>query len=89
MEDFQKIQPVTRLKRNLLDIVKNMEEENTTIAITRNGEAVAVLMTLERYEALMETIEVLSDKEIMQALETSMKDFKAGRVSGHDEVWEE
>ena len=31
MEDFQEILPVTKVKRNLLDIIKRMEEEETTI----------------------------------------------------------
>ena len=34
MEDFQKILPITKAKRDLLDIIKQMEEEDETIAIT-------------------------------------------------------
>ena len=44
MEDFQQILPVTKVKRNLLDILKHMEEEEATIALTRNGEPVGVMM---------------------------------------------
>ena len=89
MEDFQHIQPVTKIKRNLLDILKRMEEEDSTIAITRNGEPVGVMMTLARYEALLETIEVLSDREILRFLEQSEKDFKEGKVLRHKEVWKD
>ena len=89
MEDFQQITPVTKFKRNLLDILKCMEEEDATIAITRNGEPVGVMMTLDRYEALLETIEILSDKEIPRSLEESRKDFKAGKVFSHEDVWED
>ena len=42
MEDFQQIFPITKAKRNLLAIVKRMEEEDETIAITKNGEPVGV-----------------------------------------------
>ena len=87
MEDFQQILPVTKVKRHLLDILKRMEEEDATIALTRNGEPVGVMMTLARYEALMETIEILGDKEIMRALEASTKDFKSGKVFADEEVW--
>ncbi len=89
MEDFQHIQPVTKIKRNLLDILKRMEEEDSTIAITRNGEPIGVMMTLARYEALLETIEVLSDREILRFLEQSEKDFKEGKVLRHKEVWKD
>ena len=89
MEDFQQIFPITKAKRNLLDIIKRMDEEDETIAITKNGEPVGVMMCMSRYEALLETIEILGDKEILRSLEESKKGFASGRVFGHDEVWEE
>ena len=89
MEDYQRILPVTKAKRDLLDIVKRMEEEDETIAITKNGEPVGVMMCMSRYEALLETIEVLSDKEILRSLEKSKKDFESGRVFDHEAVWDE
>lgn len=57
MEDFQEILPVTKVKRNLLDIIKRMEKEETTIALTRNGEPVSVMMPLS----------ILSDKQILKS----------------------
>ncbi|MCF8130934.1 MAG: type II toxin-antitoxin system Phd/YefM family antitoxin [Deltaproteobacteria bacterium] len=89
MEEFQHILPVTKVKRDLLDILKRMEEEESTIAVTRNGEAVGIMMSLARYDSLMETIEILSDKEVLSALKKSKEDFKTGRVFSHEDVWEE
>ena len=88
MEDFQRILPVTRVKRELLDILKRMEEDEATIALTRNGEPVGVMMTLSRYEALLETIEILSDRTILQSLEQSKKDFEKEKVYSDEEVWQ-
>jgi prevent-host-death family protein len=87
MEDFQEILPVTKVKKNLLEILKRMQEEESTIALTRNGEPVGVVMTLTRYEALMETIEILSDKEILRSLQQSQKDFETGKVFSHEKTW--
>ena len=89
MDELQKILPVTKVKRELLDILKSMEEEYSTITMTRNGEPVGVMMTPDRYEALLETIEILGDNKILQTLRTSQKDFKSGRVYTHDEVWKD
>ncbi len=68
MEEFEHILPVTKVKRDLLDILRRMEEEEATIAVTRNGEAVGIMMSLSRYDSLMETIEILSDREILKSL---------------------
>ena len=88
MSDMQHIMPVTKVKQGLLDILKVMQEEGRTIMLTRNGEAVGVMMTPDRYEALMETIEILADKKVVDALKSSAKDFKAGRVYSDAAVWE-
>ena len=89
MDELQKILPVTKVKRELLDILKAMEEEYATITITRNGEPVGIIMTPDRYEALLETIEILGDNKTLQALKASQNDFKSGRVFTHDEVWKD
>jgi prevent-host-death family protein len=89
MEDIQHILPVTKVKRGLLELLKRMEEEQSTIALTRNGEPVGILLTPRRYEALLETIEILSDREIVRALLDSAGDYSAGKVFSHGEVWSE
>ena len=89
MEDIQHIWPVTKVKSGLLDLLKRMEEEQSTIAITRNGEPVGILLTPRRYEALLETIEILSDREILEALVDSAANYAAGKVFSHKEVWSE
>ena len=89
MEDFQQILPVTKVKRDLLDILKRMEEEEATIALTRNGEPIGVMMPLSRYESLLETIDILSDKQILRSLEKSKKDFKSGKIFSDEEVWKD
>ena len=87
MEDIQESFPVTKVKRELLDLLRRMEEDQSTIALTRNGEPVGVLMTLERYEALLETIEILSDKSIMRSLAKSAKDFSSATETVLRWVW--
>lgn len=87
MEDIQQILPVTKAKRGLLEILKRMAEDESTIALTRGGEAVGILMTPRRYEALLETIEILADEAIVKALLDSSSDYRAGRICSHEEVW--
>jgi PHD/YefM family antitoxin component YafN of YafNO toxin-antitoxin module len=87
MNDISQIMPVTKVKRGLLDILKTMQEEDSTITLTRNGEPVGVMMTPNRYEAILETIEILADKEVLAALRCSAKEFQAGKVYTDTDVW--
>ncbi len=87
MSDILQIMPVTKVKRGLLDIIKTMQEDDSTITLTRNGEAVGVMMTPDRYEALLETIEILVDKDVLAALRASAQDFQEGKVFSDEAVW--
>ena len=89
MVDTQKVIPLTKVKRNLLDIIKEIGVEDTTITVTKNGVPVGIMMNPGRYEGLLETIEVLGNKKVVKALAASTRDFKAGRVHDHDDVWAE
>jgi len=89
MVESQTILPVTKVKRELLEILKAMEEDYATVTVTRNGKPVGIIMTPDRYEALFETIDILGDNNTLQALKASHKDFKSSRVYTHDEVWKD
>jgi prevent-host-death family protein len=89
MIESSTILPVTKVKRELLEILKSMEEDYATVTVTRNGEPVGIIMTPDRYEALLETIEILGDNKTLQALRASQKDFQSGKVYTHDEVWKD
>ena len=87
MDDTQKILPVTTVKKNLLNIIKNMNDEDSTVTVTKNGVAVGVMMTPDRYVGLLETIEILSDHTIRKALDESGNDFRLGKVKTHQDAW--
>lgn len=89
MKDLQEILPVTTVKKNLLEIIKRMEKLDEVVAITRNGIPVSVMMPFERYEGLLETVEILSDPKTMKILKQSLKDFESGRTVSHKEVWKD
>lgn len=78
MPEFDHIIPVSKVKKDLLSILKRMVEDGAIIGITRNGEMVGVMMTPGFYESLLETIEILSDEEILKNLEYSKNDFMEG-----------
>jgi antitoxin YefM len=89
MEGTQRIIPVTQAKKELLEIVKEMGEEDITVAVTKNGVPVSVLMSADRYEGLLETIEILADRTVIKELARASREFKAGKVLTHEEAWAE
>ncbi|MEK6539992.1 MAG: type II toxin-antitoxin system Phd/YefM family antitoxin [Deltaproteobacteria bacterium] len=89
MREVQEVIPITQAKRDFLDIIRKVEELDETVAITKNGVPVGILLNIERYEGLLETIDILSDKETMNALKRAQKQRKQGKFYTHEEVWHE
>ena len=68
---------------------KHVESAVTTherFEITRNGARVAVLMSAEDYDALVETVDILSNPDEVAALRTAIAELDSGDVSSADEV---
>ena len=78
---------ITDAKNRLLDLIRSLGEKDEVLAITRNGVPAAVVLSPERYEGLLETIEVLSDAEAMQSIRRSLKQAQKGRWVSDKEVF--
>jgi len=56
------------------------EVEDHPVTITKQGKAVAVIMSMDRLEAICETMEILSDRKAMSAI----RKHREGRAAYHD-----
>ena len=78
MEKIDKYIPVTQAKSQILNIIRDIGIYDTTLAITKNGLPQAVLISMDHYVALQETVEILSDRNMMEQLRNSMQELKNG-----------
>jgi antitoxin YefM len=81
--------PVTKAKSKLLDIIRKIESSDDTVAITKNGVPEAVLLSMSKFEGLVETLEVLSDETAMKSIRKSIKEAREGKWLDFDEVFGE
>ena len=86
MQSVENFIPITQAKSKLLDMVRSIHDKDDTYAITKNGVPEAVMISMKKFEGLLETIEILADQEAMIQLRDSMEDVKQGRVVDADEV---
>ncbi|MBI3779496.1 MAG: type II toxin-antitoxin system Phd/YefM family antitoxin [candidate division NC10 bacterium] len=87
MKEVDRFIPITEAKTRLLDLVRDLQAEDDIIAITKNGVPAAVLLSVERFEGFLETIDILSDEKAMTSLRRSLREARAGRWIRHDEVF--
>jgi len=56
------------------------------VKITRRGSPVLAVLPWEAYEALCETLEIMSDRDLMEKLYKSIRDIEAGRTVPLEDV---
>jgi antitoxin YefM len=79
--------PVTKAKSKLLDIIRKIERSDDTVAITKNGVPEAVLLSMNKFEGLVETLEILSDEKAMKSIRKSIKEAREGKWLDFDAVF--
>lgn len=74
-----------RLPRLLADVL----ELGEGVVITRSGRPAAVLVSVDEYEGLLETLEILADPDLSAAVHHGLDDAGRGDVVGHEDLWRE
>ena len=86
MQTVENFVPITQAKSKLLDMVRSIHDRDDSFAITKNGVPEAVMISMKKFEGLLETIEVLADQDAMAQLRDSMADVKEGRLVDANKV---
>jgi antitoxin YefM len=81
-----KVVPFTEARSDLSALLDEVLARHEHVVITRNGRPAGVLLSPDEWESVQETLEVLADAELMEALRESEDDVRAGRLESLDEV---
>ncbi|MCD6533024.1 MAG: type II toxin-antitoxin system Phd/YefM family antitoxin [Deltaproteobacteria bacterium] len=56
----------TKTKPELLEMIRLIDDNDDTIAITKNGIPKVVVMSMDQYEAMRETMTIMADEDIIR-----------------------
>ena len=85
--DWPDTLPATTVRRRFTELLKQLGSERSAITITRNGVPAGVLMSVEEYQGLIETLEILADPTILSHLRRARRNFARRRTRTHEQVW--
>jgi prevent-host-death family protein len=79
---MQRTIPIIEARNKLTQLPEELEREPEigAVAVTRRGKPVLAVMSWDLYESLTETLEILSDKELMAALRRSLRQLEEGKL---------
>jgi prevent-host-death family protein len=85
-----KVLPVSEAKTRLPELVRGVEEREEEVVVTRKGRPAAVLVSHAEYLRLKETVDVLSDPDLMAQVRASRSFFASGsRGASFEDVFGE
>jgi len=74
----------TEFRKELKQYLDIVEDSNETLIIKRGSGKGAVLISLEEYNSIMETLHLLSSRNNAKRLFESLEQIKDGRTVHHD-----
>ena len=82
-----KVIPITDGRKELLRLAKEAKENLDRFVFTRNGKPEVVLLSIEDYEDLLETLELYEIPGLAEVLNKRREDVRAGRFLPESDVF--
>lgn len=74
------------LRPALPKVVKQIDDKMDRYIVTKRGKPVLVMLSIEDYESLLETIEILADPKAVAGIRRGEDDIRKGRVYSWKDV---
>ena len=68
------------LRPRLPEVINNIDKLLDRYIVTKRGKPVAAMMSIDDYKGLLETIEILSDKQAVNRVKLSKKEISDGKT---------
>ena len=78
--------PITEARAKLTQIANDLVGSQDTVTVTNRGKPMMTLIGYEMYESIMESLEIMSDPDLMAQLRQSLREAQSGDVIGLDQV---
>jgi len=87
---MQKVLSIVEARNRLTQLPEELEhEKGNAVTITRRGKPVLAVMPYDLYDSIVETLEVMSDPELMALLRQSIQEANEGKLLEWETVKQE
>lgn len=77
------------LRPRLPKIIDEIDSKMDRFIITKRGRPVALMISVDDYESLLETLDVLSNTHLMKRIKSAEAEIKKGHVKMLDQIEKE
>jgi len=70
---------ITEARKRIFEIADKVQAAKTVFFLTQNGKAKAVMMSVDEFDSWAETLDIMSDPELMKEIREAEDDIKNKR----------
>ena len=75
-----------KLRPALPKVIDEIDSKMDRFVITKRGKSVALMMSIDDYESLLETLDVLSNTNLKKKIKKAEGDIKKGNIKALDDI---
>jgi prevent-host-death family protein len=79
--------PLAEVRANLSKIVDEAIRTHQRIEVTRQGRRAAVILSADDYDSIMETLDILSDRDLLLEIQEAEAEAEAEAAAGAGETY--
>ena len=79
----------TKARQNFFKLIELVQQPGREITITIEGEPKIIMMSVEDFEGWKETLEIMSDPEMVKGIKEGLDDVKHGRMHAWEDIKKE
>ncbi len=77
---------ISEIREEITRLPEHFDKEPEAVAVTRHGKPVMAILPWELYESIIETLEVMSDAELMAAFRQGVQELNEGKGRPWEDV---
>ena len=71
--------PISEAREELTSLPERLAQTPGAVAVTRRGNRVLAILPWDLYESIAETLDILGDKDLLQALRKGIREIEDGK----------
>ena len=74
------------LRPELPEVIRDIDTKLDRYIVTKRGKPIAIMMSPDDYEGLLETIDILSDKNTVRRIKKAKREIREGKTISLEEL---
>ncbi len=81
--------PISEARKKIFSIAQDVQKPNQHYTLTENGRPKAVVLSVDEYQSLIETVDILNNPVLMKDIKKAESEYAKGQYSTLDDILKE